>query len=54
MNVIEEDGMYRSKVTKGPWVAGVLVHPAHVGTGANVVSSGNARGGGSRRRNPYL
>lgn len=53
-NVIEEDGMYRSKVTKGPWVAGVLVHPAHVG-GANVVSSkGNARGGGSRRRNPYL
>jgi len=54
-NAIEEDGMYRSKVTKGSWVAGMLVHPAHVGgVGANVVSSGNARGGGSRRRNPYL
>jgi len=53
MNVIEEDGMYRSKVTKGEWIKGALVHPAHVG-GANVVSEGNARGGGSRRRNPYL
>ena len=55
MNVIEEDGMYTSKVTKGAWIKGMLVHPAHVGgVGANVVSSGNARGGGSRRRNPYL
>ena len=30
MNVIEEDGMYRSKVTKGSWIKGMLVHPVHV------------------------
>ena len=53
LNAIEEDGMYTSKVTKGSWIKGMLVHPAHVG-GANVVSEGNARGGGSRRKNPYL